>query len=55
MHPPITFWTGVVRIDDVYFRNQTQKIKMGDYAETEFWPAVVSGLRYRDISVSDSS
>ena len=43
MHPPITFWTGVVRIDDVYFRNQTQKITFDAYAETEFPPTTVSG------------
>ena len=43
--PPMMFWTGIVRIDEIYFQNQSQKITL--HEESEFLPAIVSGHGYR--------
>ena len=45
------FWAGVARIDDVYFQNQSEKVKLDSYVQTEFWPTVVSGIGYLRIQV----
>ena len=45
------FWAGVARIDDVYFQNQSEKVKLDFYVPTEFWPTVVSGIGYLRIQV----
>lgn len=47
--PPFLFWTGVVRIDDLYFQNDTQVVTLNAFPETEFWSTIISGNGYRDI------
>ena len=41
--PPYIFWTGVVRMDALYFRNYTDIINLLDkFPETEFWSTTIS-------------
>ena len=47
--PPFLFWTGVVRIDDLYFQNDTQVVTLNAFPETKFWSTIISGNGYRDI------
>ena len=41
--PPFIFWTGIVRIDDLNFQNDTEVIKLDAIPESEFWSTTTSG------------
>ena len=47
--PPFLFWTGVVRIDDLFFQNDTQVVTLNAFPETKFWSTIISGNGYREI------
>ena len=40
--PPFVFWTGIIRVDSLYFRNDSQIIKLDQFPETDFWTTTVS-------------
>ena len=48
MKPPFLFWTGVVRIDELYFQNETEILELDGFPEAEFWATTISGNEYRD-------
>ena len=48
VEPPFLFWTGVFRIDDLYFQNDTQILELDGFPEAEFWSMTISGNEYRD-------
>ena len=53
--PPFIFWTGIVRINDSYFQNDTQVLKLDEFPETEFLSTIISGNGYRDIRHGQSA
>ena len=40
--PPFIFWTGIIRVDSLYFRNDSQIIHLDQFPETDFWTNTVS-------------
>ena len=49
VEPPFLFWTGVFRIDDFYFQNDTQILELDGFPGAEFWATTISGNEYRDL------
>ena len=40
--PPFIFWTGIIRVDSLYFQNDSQIIQLDQFPETDFWTTTVS-------------
>ena len=47
--PPFIFWTGIVRIDDLNFQNDTEVIKLDAIPESEFWSTTTSGNGFGEV------